>query len=163
MSGTWMARSSRTAGPLRLSSSPEPVSDRPSVLFVCLKNSGRSQFAAGLFRELTGNTFDVSSAGTKADRRINGLFAAALLELGIDVSGQNPRQLTYRMNREADRVVVLGRNVDVQPTAGTTIEVWDIDELSRRGIGGLERIRLIRVDIAIRVNDLALRLSDIGT
>lgn len=69
MSGTWMARSSRTAGPLRLSSSPEPVSDRPSVLFVCLKNSGRSQLAAGLFRELTGNTFDVSSAGTKADRR----------------------------------------------------------------------------------------------
>jgi len=149
--------------PLRLlSSSPEPMTDRPSVLFVCLKNNGKSQLAARLFRAITGDAFDVGSAGTRAGDHINGLFAATLQELGVDVTGQKPRQLTYRMNREADRVVVLGRTVDVQPIAGTTIEVWDIDEPSRRGIGGVERMRLIRDDIAVHVEDLAKRLSDIG-
>jgi arsenate-mycothiol transferase len=111
---------------------------------------------------ITGDTFDVGSAGTKAGDRINGLFAATLQELGVDVTGQRPCQLTYRMNRGADRVVVLGRTVDVRPIAGTTIEVGDIDEPSRRGIGGVERMRLIRDDIAVRVEDLAVRLSDIG-
>ncbi len=63
------------------------------------------------------------------------------------------------MNLAADRVVVLGRNVQVQPVAGTPIEVWDIDEPSRRGIGGIERVRLIHADITDRVNELAQRLQ----
>ncbi len=135
------------------------MSHRPSVLFVCLKNNGRSQLAARLFRKITCDAVDVSSAGTRAGIRISGLFAAALLDLGIDITGKQPRQLTYRMNRAAGRVVVLGRNVQVQPVAGTPIEVWDIDEPSRRGIGGIERVRLIHADITDRVNELAQRLQ----
>ena len=67
---------------------------KPSVLFVCVKNGGKSQMAAGLLRKIAGDTVSVDSAGTKPGSAINGLSAEVLLEAGVDITDQSPKQLT---------------------------------------------------------------------
>ncbi len=134
------------------------MSERPSVLFVCVKNGGKSQMAAGLMRKAAGDSVEVSSAGTQPGDKINALSAQSLLELGVDITDQRTRQLTDDMIAAADRVVVLGRDAHVESVGGTPIEVWDTDEPSERGIEGLERMRLVRDDIAARVDALAAKL-----
>ncbi len=130
-----------------------------SVLFVCAKNGGKSQMAAGLMRRNAGNSVTVDSAGTKPGTAVNGLSAETLLEVGVDISDQTPKQLTAELIHSADRVIVLGRDAQVQPDDGTTVEYWDTDEPSERGIDGIERMRLVRDDITRRVQQLAGRIS----
>jgi len=131
---------------------------RPSVLFVCVKNGGKSQMAAGLMRKITGNTVTVDSAGTKPGLAINALSAETLLEVGVDITGQTPKQLTDELIRSADRVIVLGRDAQFRTVDSTPVEVWDTDEPSERGIDGIDRMRLVRDDIAARVEVLATEL-----
>jgi len=131
----------------------------PSVLFVCVKNGGKSQMAAGLMRQIAGNTVAVDSAGTQPGTSINALSAEVLLEVGFDINDQTPKQLTDDLIAAADRVVVLGRDAQVQPVDGTPVEYWDTDEPSARGIDGIERMRLVRDDITSRVQELAARMS----
>ena len=131
----------------------------PSVLFVCVKNGGKSQMAAGLMRQIAGNTVAVDSAGTQPGTSINALSAEVLLEVGFDINDQTPKQLTDDLIAAADRVVVLGRDAQVQPVDGTPVEYWDTDEPSARGIDGIERMRLVRDDIDRRVQELLTRLS----
>ena len=128
--------------------------DTPSVLFVCVKNGGKSQMAAGLMRTVAGDAVNVQSAGTRPGEAINALSAQSLLEVGVDIADQRPRPLTREMIRDVDRVVVLGRDARVAPVHGTPVEVWDTDEPSERGIDGIERMRLIRDDIDRRVRTL---------
>ncbi len=134
------------------------MSGKPCVLFVCVKNGGKSQMAAGLMRQAAGPAVEVSSAGTRPGDKINDLSAQSLAELGIDITDQRTRQLTDDMIAAADRVVVLGRDAHVESVGGTPIEVWDIDEPSDRGIDGMERMRLVRDDIAARVDALVAQL-----
>ncbi len=136
------------------------MSKRPSVLFVCVKNGGKSQMAAGLMRQAAGGEVDVSSAGTRPGDTVNGLSAQVLLDVGVDISSEQPQQLTDEMIRTVDRVVVLGRDARVESIDGTPVEVWDTDEPSERGIEGVERMRLVRDDIAARVQQLARDLRD---
>ena len=131
------------------------MSDKPSVLFVCVKNGGKSQLAAGLMRNAAGDTVTIESAGTQPGDKVNALSAQSLLEVGIDISDQRPRQLTDDMIRNVNRVVVLGRDAHVESVDGTSVDVWDTDEPSTRGIDGIERMRLVRDDIARRVALLA--------
>jgi len=131
----------------------------PSVLFVCVKNGGKSQMAAGLMRKAAGANVTVHSAGTKPGSAINELSAQALLEVGVDITDQTPKQLTDDLIRSADRVIVLGRDAQVDLVGGTPAEVWDTDEPSERGIDGIERMRLVRDDITRRVNHLANTFS----
>jgi arsenate-mycothiol transferase len=128
------------------------------VLFVCVKNGGKSQMAAGLMRQLAGDTIAVESAGTHPGNSVNQLSAAALAEVGVDISDQTPRPVTDDLVRAADIVVTLGRDAHVDPVPGTRFETWDTDEPSERGIDGIERMRLVRDDIAARVRELAARL-----
>ena len=130
---------------------------KPSVLFVCVKNGGKSQMAAGLMRKIAGNAVTVGSAGTNPGSAVNGLSAETLLEVG-DISDQTPKQLTDDLTAAADRVIVLGRDAQVQSADSTPVEYWDTDEPSERGIDGIERMRLVRDDIARRVERLALHL-----
>lgn len=130
----------------------------PTVLFVCVKNGGKSQMAAGLMRHTAGDTVNVLSAGTQPGMTINALSAQALTEVGVDITDQRPQQVTEQMIRDADLVVVLGRAAQLQPVDGTPVEVWDTDEPSERGIDGLERMRLVRFDIHDRVSQLTRRL-----
>ena len=131
---------------------------KPSVLFVCVKNGGKSQMAAGLMRKLAGDSVDVHSAGTKPGTAINSLSAQSLLEVGVDIAAEHPKPIDPRLVREVDVVVTLGREAHVDPVPGTRFENWDTDEPSQRGIDGIERMRLIRDDIAARVQLLAQQL-----
>jgi len=133
------------------------------VLFVCVKNGGKSQMAAGLFRHAVADGPDrgrwqVESAGTKAGTKLNGLSVESLAEVGVDISGEQPRQLTPELQRGADVVVTVGE-ADVDPLPGPTYETWQIDEPSLRGINGPERMCLVRDDIARHVEDLHRRLT----
>jgi arsenate-mycothiol transferase len=138
---------------------PDSRPDTPSVLFVCVKNGGKSQMAAGLMRQLVGDTVAVESAGTRPGSSVNELSAASLAEVGVEISNQTPKPVTDDLVRAADLVVTLGRDAHVDPVSGTSVENWDTDEPSERGIDGIERMRLVRDDIAARVRELAARLG----
>ena len=131
---------------------------RPSVLFVCVKNAGKSQMAAGLMRQVAGDSVDVYSAGTKPGTAINALSAEALAEVGVDINDEEPKPIDAQLLHDVDVVVTLGREARVDPAPGTRFENWDTDEPSERGIDGIERMRLVRDDIAARVADLYTRL-----
>ena len=130
----------------------------PAVLFVCVKNGGKSQMAAGLMSKIAGDTVQVYSAGTKPGTAINDLSAQALAEVGVDITGNTPTLVDPNLVRDVDLVVTLGREANVDPVPGTRFENWDTDEPSERGIGGIERMRLVRDDIAARVADLRTRM-----
>lgn len=130
----------------------------PRVVFVCVKNGGKSQMAAGLMRQVSGDTVEVSSAGTRPGVALNTLSVEVLAERGIDISAERPTLLTPEALRAADVVVVLGDEAHVDPVEGTAVETWETDEPSLRGIDGVERMRLVRDDIATRVRDLHARL-----
>jgi arsenate-mycothiol transferase len=124
-----------------------------SVLFVCVKNGGKSQMAAGLARKVAPEA-RVDSAGTAPGTSLNALSVEALAEVGVDLSGERPKALTQELVAAADVVVVLGQDAQVTTEDGTPVVVWDTDEPSLRGIEGIERMRLVRDDIAARVRDL---------
>ncbi|WP_032405253.1 arsenate-mycothiol transferase ArsC [Rhodococcoides fascians] len=134
------------------------MSDTPSVLFVCVKNGGKSQMAAGLMRKAVGDSVEVHSAGTKPSGSVNALSAEALLEVGVDLSGEQPKPIDPNLLSRMDYVVTLGSEAKVDPIDGPTFENWNTDEPSERGIDGTERMRLVRDDIAARVEELASRL-----
>lgn len=139
------------------------MTDRPSVLFVCVKNGGKSQMAAGLMRKLASDSIDVHSAGTRPGSAVNELSAESLSEVGVDISGETPKLIDPQLVRDVDLVVTLGREARVDHVPGTRFENWDTDEPSDRGIDGIERMRLVRDDIASRVALLAARLQSRGT
>ena len=130
----------------------------PSVLFICVKNAGKSQMAAGLISKIGGDTVEVYSAGTNPGAEINALSAEALREAGVDITANTPKPIDPQLIREVDVVVTLGSDARAPSDPGSRLENWDTDEPSERGIDGIERMRLVRDDIAARVNDLAARL-----
>ncbi|WP_280219598.1 low molecular weight phosphatase family protein [Nocardia neocaledoniensis] len=135
------------------------MTDTPSVLFVCVKNGGKSQMAAGLMRHLAGDRLDVHSAGTRPGTALNALSVAAMRELGIDLSGESPKPIAPELLREVDLVVTLGREAQVDPVRGVRIINWDTDEPSERGIDGIDRMRLVRDDIRDHVIQLLAELQ----
>ena len=133
---------------------------RPRVLFVCVKNGGKSQMAAGLMRHHAAETVQVQSSGTRAGTKLNELSIASLAEVGVDITGEQPKPITEDDVRAADLVVTLGREAQVEQVPGTRFENWDTDEPAERGIEGMERMRLVRDDIDHRVQQLLSRLID---
>ena len=131
---------------------------RPSVLFVCVKNGGKSQMAAGLMRKAAGDSVEVHSAGTKPAGTVNALSAGALLEVGVDLSGEQPKPIDPELLSRIDYVITLGSEAKVDPVDGPIFENWNTDEPSERGIDGIERMRLVRDDITSRVEELAFRM-----
>ncbi|MEW5809136.1 MAG: low molecular weight phosphatase family protein [Actinomycetota bacterium] len=132
----------------------------PAVLFVCVKNAGKSQMAAGLMRHVAGDTVTVHSAGTRPGSAVNELSAHALLEAGVDITAEQPKPVDYELARDVDLVITLGREATLNPLPGTHVENWDTDEPSERGIDGLDRMRLVRDDIAARVQQLYTTLTE---
>ncbi len=136
------------------------MSERPRVVFVCVKNAGKSQMAAGLMSDYAGDAVEASSAGTKAEISLDELSVQSLAEVGVDISAEQPKALTEQMVRDADVVITLGREAHVTPVEGTRVEQWVTDEPSERGIDGIERMRLVRDDIAAHVRRLGSDLGD---
>lgn len=136
----------------------------PSVLFVCVSNAGKSQMAEALLRRRVGDAIEIHSAGTRpkpAAAGVNQESAASVADVGASMADAAPKGIDPEVLRAADRVVVLGRDAEVEPVDGMagTIERWDTDEPSHRGIEGAERMNLIRDDIDARVAALAEELG----
>lgn len=143
--------------------SEEPDSSEtstPSVLFVCVKNGGKSQMAAALMRQLAGSRVQVHSAGTAPGTAVNAVSAQVIAEAGADMSAEHPTPIDPALMTRVDRTVILGSEATVEPVPGMrgSIEVWHTDEPSHRGIDGIERMRLIRDDIQARCQTLLEQL-----
>lgn len=141
------------------------VQGRPSVLFVCVKNGGKSQMAAALMRHHAGNDIQVHSAGTLPGAEVNALSAQVVVEAGASMAGEQPRAIDPELLRTVDRVVLVGAAATVEPIPGMRgrIDTWDTDEPSRRGIEGVQRMRLVRDDIDRRVRELHTELTGATT
>lgn len=133
--------------------------DRPSLVFVCVKNGGKSQMAAALARQLAGDRVQVTSAGTKPGDKLNDLSVQVLEESGASVAGEHPKQLTEAMMLGADRVIVLGEEAQLPEVPGVAVERWITDEPSLRGIEGRERMGLVLADIRRHVEALLAELD----
>lgn len=131
----------------------------PRILFVCSKNGGKSQLAAGLMRDLAGDDVTVYSAGTTPGSSLNKQAVESLNELGIDITGEHPKPVTDEVLDAVDVVIVLGTEAKLEPREGTRFETWETDEPSARGIEGAERMRLVRNDIKARVQQLHAELT----
>ena len=130
----------------------------PSVLFVCVKNGGKSQIAASLMRMKEG--IDVHSCGTKPAGELNALAVESLAEVGGSVEGEHPKGIDPAVVSSVDRVVILGEEADPGLFADAKqVDVWVTDEPSLRGMEGMERMRLVRDDIARRVDSLYAEMT----
>lgn len=134
----------------------------PSVLFVCVRNGGKSQMAAGLMRHAADGKVAAHSAGTQPGKAINALSAQVLTEVGADMFGEVPKPVDPELLGNVDVVVTLGREAQLDVPPGTDLRTWDTDEPSERGIDGVERMRLIRDDIDARVQLLLRELINVG-
>jgi len=124
------------------------VSTPPSVLFVCVHNAGRSQMAAGFLRDLAGDRVEVRSAGSAPADQINPAAVAAMSEVGIDITAQQPRILTTDAVSSSDVVITMGCG-DVCPVfPGKRYEDWTLEDPAGQD---LEAVRRIRDDIRARV------------
>jgi arsenate reductase len=127
------------------------VGHRPSVLFVCVHNAGRSQMAAGYLRHLAGDRVEVLSAGSQPADRINPVAVEAMAEEGIDIRANQPRVLAAEDVRASDVVVTMGCGDACPYVPGTRYEDWELDDPAGLGI---EAVRPIRDDIRGRVERL---------
>jgi arsenate reductase (thioredoxin) len=127
------------------------LTHRPSVLFVCVHNAGRSQMAAAYLTHFAGDRVEVRSAGSTPAADVNPVVVAALLEGGIDISAEVPKVLTVDAVRESDVVITMGCG-DVCPIfPGKRYEDWVLDDPAGQGI---EDVRPIRDEIRGRVERL---------
>ena len=128
---------------------------KPSVLFVCVHNAGRSQMAAAYLTFLGGDAVEVRSAGSAPAESVNPAVVAALAEEGIDIATEVPKVLTVDAVRESDVVITMGCG-DVCPIfPGKRYEDWALDDPAGQGV---DAVRPIRDEIRRRVEAL---LSDL--
>jgi arsenate reductase (thioredoxin) len=127
------------------------VSDKPSVLFVCVHNAGRSQMAAGFLTALSGGQIEVRSAGSLPADQVNPAAIAAMAEAGVDISAQQPKVLTTEAVQVSDVVITMGCG-DVCPIfPGKRYEDWELEDPAGQGIAA---VRPIRDEIRRRVEGL---------
>ena len=127
------------------------TTDRPSVMFVCVHNAGRSQMAAGYLAALSDGQVEVRSAGSAPADRINPVAVQAMAEVGIDITGQTPKILTPEDSEASSVVITMGCG-DVCPYfPGQRHEDWKLDDPAGQGI---DAVRAIRDEIGDRVRAL---------
>lgn len=128
---------------------------KPAVLFVCVHNAGRSQMAAGFMRELAGDRVEVLSAGSAPKDSINPVAVAAMQEVGIDISNQQPKILTTEAVFESDAVITMGCGDACPIFPGKRYEDWVLEDPAGQD---LEFARKVRDDIKARVETLLSEL-----
>lgn len=124
---------------------------RPSVLYVCVHNAGRSQMAAAWTRHLSGGAVEVRSAGSEPADAVNPAVREAMLEDGIDLSAERPKVLTGEAVQASDVVITMGCGDACPIFPGKRYEDWVLDDPAGQGV---EAVRPIRDDIRRRVDDL---------
>lgn len=127
------------------------MSNKPSVLFVCVHNAGRSQMAAGYLRHLAGEQIEVRSAGSMPADQINPVVIAAMAEEGIEITAEQPKILSDAAVESSGVVITMGCG-DVCPVyPGKRYEDWALDDPAGQGI---DAVRPIRDEIRRRVESL---------
>jgi arsenate reductase len=129
---------------------------RPSVLFVCVHNAGRSQMAAGYLTHLAGDRIEVRSAGSTPADQVNPAAVAAMAEEGIDIAGEQPKVLTADAVRVSDVVITMGCGDTCPFYPGKRYEDWVLDDPAGQGLAA---VRPIRDEIRRRVELLVLELA----
>ncbi|WP_022890619.1 arsenate reductase ArsC [Agromyces italicus] len=129
--------------------------EKPTVLFVCVHNAGRSQMAAGFLRELGGDRVEVRSAGSEPKELINPVAVEAMAEQGIDITHNVPKVLTTDAVRDSDVVITMGCGDACPIFPGKRYEDWQLDDPAGQGI---EAVRPIRDEIRGRVEALLAEL-----
>lgn len=129
---------------------------KPSVLFVCVHNAGRSQMAAAYLTALSGGTVEVRSAGSAPADSVNPAVVAAMLEDGIDISTETPKVLTVDAVQASDVVITMGCGDACPIFPGKRYEDWKLDDPAGQS---LEAIRPTRDAIRARVEDLITDLA----
>jgi arsenate reductase len=127
----------------------------PSVLFVCVHNAGRSQMAAGWLRKLAGDAVEVRSAGSLPGDQVNPSAVEAMAEVGIDISGQQPRVLTTDAVQASDVVITMGCGDACPVFPGKRYLDWAVEDPAGKGV---ESVRPIRDQIEVRVRSLVAEL-----
>jgi arsenate reductase len=133
---------------------------KPSVLFVCIHNAGRSQMAAGWVRHLAGDRVRVRSAGSEPAERINPMAVQAMAEVGIDITGNTPRKLDWDLAEGNDLVVTMGCGDACPYVPGTRYEDWKLTDPAGQPI---EVVREVRDEIRGHVEELLAQLLPAGS
>jgi arsenate reductase (thioredoxin) len=132
------------------------VSDKPSVLFVCVHNAGRSQMAAGWLRHLAGDDVEVRSAGSLPGDRVNPAAVEAMAEVGIDISAQRPKVLTTDAVEASDVVITMGCGDACPIFPGKRYLDWELEDPAGKGV---DSVRPIRDEIERRIRALLAELG----
>jgi protein-tyrosine-phosphatase len=127
-----------------------------SVLFVCVHNAGRSQMAAGYLRRLAGDRVEVRSAGSLPGDQVNPVAVAVMKEVGIDISGEQPKALTPEAVGASDYVITMGCGDACPFYPGKTYLDWVLDDPAGQPV---ETVRAIRDEIERRVRALLAEIS----
>lgn len=130
--------------------------DKPSVLFVCVHNAGRSQMAAGWLTQLAGDRIEVRSAGSAPAEQINPVAVEAMAEVGVDITAAQPKILTTEAVQDSDVVITMGCGDACPIFPGKRYEDWKLDDPAGQGI---EAVRPIRDEIRARIEKLIAELN----
>ena len=131
------------------------MSDRPTVLFVCIHNAGRSQMAAGFLQHLGEGRIEVLSAGSQPAAQINPVAVEAMREVGIDITSAQPKVLTDEAVQQSDVVVTMGCGDACPFYPGKRYEDWKLDDPAGQGI---DAVRPIRDQIRVHVEQFIAEL-----
>ena len=128
---------------------------RPSVLFVCIHNAGRSQMAAGWLTALAGDAIEVRSAGTAPVDQVNPTAVEAMREAGIDITAATPKVLTPEAVEVSDVVITMGCGDTCPFFPGTRYLDWPLDDPAGQGIDAVRPIRdAIKAKVEALIADL---------
>lgn len=141
------------------SQAPNPSVDdaRPAVLFLCVKNGGKSQMALGWFKELAGDRAIAWSGGSEPGKSLSATAVEAMSEKGIDITGEYPKPWTYERLSAADVVITMGCGDTCPYYPGKRYEDWSFEV--PEGLDGLEATRNVRDQIELRVRALLAELG----
>ncbi|RAX49881.1 heat-shock protein HtpX [Arthrobacter sp. AQ5-05] len=131
------------------------ASTKPSVLFVCVHNAGRSQMAAAFLANLSAGQIEVRSAGSAPAETVNPAAVAAMNEVGIDMSAETPKILTTEAVKESDVVITMGCGDTCPIFPGKRYEDWVLEDPAGQGV---EAVRPIRDEIRARIETLISEL-----
>ncbi|KAL4782924.1 phosphotyrosine protein phosphatase I superfamily [Aspergillus varians] len=132
------------------------MTDKPSVLFVCVHNAGRSQMAAGYLTHLAGDAVEVRSAGSAPADSVNPMVVEAMREEGIDIANQKPKILNADAVQASDVVITMGCGDACPFFPGKRYLDWQLDDPAGHG---LDAVRPIRNEIRCRVEKLITELQ----
>ncbi|RNL73260.1 arsenate reductase ArsC [Streptomyces sp. I6] len=132
------------------------MAEKPSVLFVCVHNAGRSQMAAGWLSYLAGDRIEVRSSGSAPAEQVNPAAVEAMREVGIDISAETPKILTVDAVRESDVCITMGCGDTCPVFPGKRYLDWTLEDPAGRGV---EAVRPIRDEIRKLVEGLIEELA----